>query len=564
MKLKTKFVAIMIASIAVGMLISFGVILSLTSSQLGQYAVRMLYGIANGLDIEALRSVIDSLDQNSEEFARLNKYLSAARKKLDFKYLYTYVINADGKTLTYVVDGMEPSSDDFSAPGDTDTLFLDDKNLKDLATKGYTWTKIYKDPNWGRLKTIVVRLTDTSGNTVAYLAGDVEANYIYKNALTFSIPVGLLILGVNGTFLWFFTTIFRRLRAVDTIMLHFANGDLSNEVRVDKHDEIGEILQAIEKARNSLSMIVSDVKKATQQIISVIPETIDVSNVLEKNVIDNQEIYRSLESVTQNVTATSEEINASMENIREGIEKFTHSVENIAEAVKKTASISENVKSSISDSQTSLEQAKTFGEKISDLLSGLTNKNAQIEEILQGITSISEQTNLLALNAAIEAARAGEAGRGFAVVADEIRKLAEESKTFVNQAKEILKTVFDDVQVVDNEYKEVLDGLATSFQKLSKSAEGYSEINDQIANISNALDIVSTTGENQNMAVEEVSKAMEGLVKSMENLNSLLNVVEKSISAIGESSGKLSNVVERLKEVSAELSREIDNFKTAN
>jgi len=81
MKLKTKFVAIMIASIAVGMLISFGVILSLTSSQLGQYAVRMLYGIANGLDIEALRSVIDSLDQNSEEFARLNKYLSAARKK---------------------------------------------------------------------------------------------------------------------------------------------------------------------------------------------------------------------------------------------------------------------------------------------------------------------------------------------------------------------------------------------------------------------------------------------------------------------------------------------------
>jgi len=156
---------------------------------------------------------------------------------------------------------MEPSSDDFSAPGDTDTLFLDDKNLKDLATKGYTWTKIYKDPNWGRLKTIVVRLTDTSGNTVAYLAGDVEANYIYKNALTFSIPVGLLILGVNGTFLWFFTTIFRRLRAVDTIMLHFANGDLSNEVRVDKHDEIGEILQAIEKARNSLSMIVSDSKK---------------------------------------------------------------------------------------------------------------------------------------------------------------------------------------------------------------------------------------------------------------------------------------------------------------
>jgi methyl-accepting chemotaxis protein len=564
LKIKTKFIIIMITTIVVGMLVSLGIILNQTTSQIGEHTVQTLYGVASGLDIETLKNITNNLNQDSEEFVRLNKYLSTIRQKLGFKYLYTYVINPDEKTLTYVVDGMEPTSDDFSTPGSTDTLYLDDKNLDDLTTKGYTWTKIYKDPKWGLLETCVIRLTDTSGNTVIYLAGDVDANYIYKDVLMFSIPIGLLILGINGIYIWFFITIFKRLRTVDTIMSHFTTGDLSNEVIVDKHDEIGEILQIIEKTRNSLSMIVSDIKKVTQRIINTIPEMVNVSSVLERNIVDYQEIYRSLETVIQNVTTTSEEINASMENIREDIKKFTHSIENIVESVKNTVSISEKVKLSISDSQTSLEQVKTFSEKISTLLSDLTNKNTQIEKILQGITSISEQTNLLALNAAIEAARAGEAGRGFAVVADEIRKLAEESKTFVNQAKKILNTIFNDVQMINNEYKEVTNKFNVVFQKLSKSTEGYNEINNQITNISDVLNVLSATGENQYMSVEEVSKVMEGLVKSMENLNSLLNIIEKSIVTINNSSEKLSSVVEKLKEVSNELNMKVDNFKTTN
>ena len=557
MKLKTKFLILTSTSVVLGMILSFGIILSLTSSQLGQYGVKMLHGVAGGLDMKALESVVQNLDASTEEFLRLNKYLTNARKKLDFKYLYTYITNTDGKTLTYVVDGDE----DFSAPGDTDTLPLDEKNLKDLTTKGYTWTNIYNDPTWGRLKTIVIKLTDSTDKPVIYLAGDIDANFIYANALTFSIPMGLVIFGVAAGFFWFFTTIFRRLKAVVEVMKYFAKGDLSKEVRTYKNDEVGEILKEIEEARKNLLVIVNDVKRATEDSANAIPELVGVSDVLEKNIIDNQEVYKSLDSAVQNVTATSEEINASMENIREGIEKFAESVENIAAAVKNTAHISEKVKSMINESQDTLEHAEKFGTKISELLSGLTSKSEQIEEILQGITSISEQTNLLALNAAIEAARAGEAGRGFAVVADEIRKLAEESKSFVNQAKEILRTVFDNMQIVDNEYKEVLEELAKSSSKLNESVKSYEDITNQISNISDTLDVVSAIGENQNVAVEEVSKAMDGLVRSMENLNSLLNVVEKSISNVSISSSKLSEVVEKLEKVTSSLIKEVDTFK---
>ena len=63
--------------------------------------------------------------------------------------------------------------------------------------------------------------------------------------------------------------------------------------------------------------------------------------------------------------------------------------------------------------------------------------------ILSFINNISKKSNLLGLNAAIEASKAGEAGRGFSVVAGEIRKMAENSGSYVGEIQLILRSISD-------------------------------------------------------------------------------------------------------------------------
>lgn len=80
-----------------------------------------------------------------------------------------------------------------------------------------------------------------------------------------------------------------------------------------------------------------------------------------------------------------------------------------------------------------MDKVRTIFEQTGNAISTLQDETKEIMNFAKLIGAIADQTNLLALNASIEAARAGEHGKGFAVVAAEVRKLAEQSKSVLNQ-----------------------------------------------------------------------------------------------------------------------------------
>jgi methyl-accepting chemotaxis protein len=124
------------------------------------------------------------------------------------------------------------------------------------------------------------------------------------------------------------------------------------------------------------------------------------------------------------------------------------------EAITATSGAIDALMASSQDSVASLED-------ISHTLLDTTEKsNTYIEEsdkIIQYVDKIAQKTKILGLNANIEAARAGEAGKGFSVVAVEIQKLANNSKSFADEIREILGQLAGELRSIDEEVNRLND-----------------------------------------------------------------------------------------------------------
>lgn len=112
------------------------------------------------------------------------------------------------------------------------------------------------------------------------------------------------------------------------------------------------------------------------------------------------------------------------------------------------------------------------------------------------ITGISKQTNILALNASIEAARAGEQGKGFAVVAEEIQRLAEQTKTAVEN---IAGIVTEAVHNTDNAVTVMEHSAGLTEAGMDKTVEN---IHAQSNKVAKGMEQVHISTQNNYNAIE--------------------------------------------------------------
>ncbi len=356
------------------------------------------------------------------------------------------------------------------------------------------------EPAEDALKALVQRQID--GGQEEYRS----AHQLYTRVRTLAIAgvVASIVLGfVIGLLL--VRSIVAAVRTSVGIARRIADGHLDNLIQVDRADELGELLRALQAMNEGLRGIVREVREGSAAVANASAE-------MARGNMD-------LSSRTEQQASTLEETASSMEELMTTVKQ---NADNARQANQFAAGASEVVRKG------GQAMAGVVG-----TMQGISEASRKIADIIGVIDSIAFQTNILALNAAVEAARAGEQGRGFAVVAAEVRSLAQRSATAAKEIKGL----------IDESVRKVVDGermVETTGETVAEAVSSVKRVSDVIAEIAAA-------SEEQLAGIEQVSRAvtqMDGVVQQ----NAAL--VEQSASSAEHMNGQaeaLVKAVERFK-----------------
>ncbi|MBA6253064.1 MULTISPECIES: methyl-accepting chemotaxis protein [unclassified Colwellia] len=290
------------------------------------------------------------------------------------------------------------------------------------------------------------------------------------------------------------------------------DGDLTNQIEVVSHDELGNVVKHFNAFTQLLRGIVSDV--------------IDVVPPLTKSAEQLAEKVRDVDANVQSQAEVAEITKQSMVEMQFSVADIAKSA---AEAANAAGSGEAEVNRGMENVQRSLLISGQLVHEIgnaADVVDRLAKDSQNMNKILDVINGIAEQTNLLALNAAIEAARAGEQGRGFAVVADEVRSLASRTALSTTEIRGLLDKL---ISAADQSVSTM--GLAR--EKANTNEEISLAVDKSLTNIKEQIGHISSMNSQIATATEEQSCVAETVVNNIEQMYNSFGATQTAIEEIG-------------------------------
>ncbi|WP_420837705.1 methyl-accepting chemotaxis protein [Bacillus mesophilum] len=291
----------------------------------------------------------------------------------------------------------------------------------------------------------------------------------------------------------------------------------------------------------------------------------------------------------ENLSAVSEETNASSEQVAAAINEIANGAAQAAEDGENANRMSSKLSTQINDitSQTmemtklaeqadtvnsaginqmtelknSFVTSKEFMGATENVIHELESKIKMIENVMTTITDISSQTNLLALNASIEAARAGEHGKGFAVVADEVRKLAEQSVKATDEVKQTIMDIQQGSLLAVDSMNRTKDNFFQQSNAVQETEGSFREISELVNKMKESIFYIYRE-------VDQVSSSKEDVLNSIHNMAAMAQQSAASCEQVSASTDEqvlalqsVSKSAEQLTELSNDLQIAVNKFE---
>jgi aerotaxis receptor len=323
--------------------------------------------------------------------------------------------------------------------------------------------------------------------------------------------LGMVAAGILGGALLNYVMLARQLAAPLELILKeaetVASGQTAHTTSLDRVDELGMLMRAVNQAGLNLRCLVDDVAARSEVVASASVQIASGNN--------------DLSSRTESQASALEETAASME-------QFSSTVKQNADNSRQANQLAQTA------STVAVKGGEVVAEVV-DTMKGINDSSKKIADIISVIDGIAFQTNILALNAAVEAARAGEQGRGFAVVAGEVRSLAGRSAEAAKEIKSLITASVERVAqgsaLVDQAgttMNEVVTAIRRVTDLVGEITVASNEQSQGVMQVGEAITLLDQSTQQNAALVEESAAAADSMKQQANQLVSAVNVYKSA------------------------------------
>lgn len=395
----------------------------------------------------------------------------------------------------------------------------------------------------------------------------------------------------------------RALHRLTVVARAAAEGDLSEDVRLERRDELGELARAFvamgahqreqvavaervaggdltttivpASDRDALGLALRDMTAGLTEVVERLTSTSGRLSASAGDLVDGSEqtgramdeIARASEDVAvgaeaqvRAVAATSEATEAMNQAANAGV-TGAREASAAAHDAQETARRGSEVVAQATGAMAEMGEASA---RVAEAVERLAVKSDRVTGIVETIGEIAAQTNLLALNAAIEAARAGDEGRGFAVVAEEVRRLAEQTAAAAGQVGALVTEIQDDTTAATTEARTGRERTTAGADRIVQAQEAFAAIDRSMSDLAERIALVAARNDEVAAGAARAQTEVAQVAEIAERTSSATEQVSSTAQETTASGQEIATAAAGLASIAAELDELVGRFTVAS